>query len=254
MTFRNKIGAEVFKHKYQYREGGCGTWNELCEVLVKRVCQKYMTKVDMAKLTRYIQDMKFIPGGRYLYYAGREAKFYNNCFALIAEDTREGWAELSYKHFMGLMCGGGIGTYYGKVRPKGRSISKTGGEASGPLPLMMAMNEIGRHVKQGGSRRSALYASLPWNHKDIEEFLEIKNWPKHIIDLKANDFNYPAPLDMTNISVSYDTDWYEGTDDSVFLSNIRQAMQTSEPGFAFNLYENELDVARNAYLVCALWQ
>ena len=244
--FRNKIGEDVFKHKYMYREGGCGTWNELCEVLVDRVCSKYMTKVDQEQLVQYMKDMKFIPGGRYLYYAGRKAKFYNNCFTMIAEDTREGWADLSYKHFMGLMCGGGIGTYYGKIRPKGRSIAKTGGEASGPIPLMMAMNEIGRHVKQGGSRRSALYASLPWDHKDIDEFLNVKNWPKHIIDLKANDFNYPAPLDMTNVSVSYNTKWFEGEDDAVFNKNIEQACKTSEPGFAFNMYADSLDVARNA--------
>lgn len=246
MTFRNKIGNDVFEHKYMYREGGCGTWNELCEVLVNRVCFKYMTKVNMAKLIKYMQEMKFIPGGRYLYYAGREAKFYNNCFTMIAEDTREGWAELSYKHFMGLMCGGGIGTYYGNIRPKGRSIAKTGGEASGPIPLMMAMNEVGRHVKQGGSRRSALYASLPWNHRDIDEFVTVKNLDEFTMTAKEKDFNYPTPLDMTNVSVSYDTKWLEGNDNDVFNKNIKQACKTSEPGFSFNFYDNECDVGRNA--------
>lgn len=253
MGFRNRIGADVFNHKYRNSIGGCGTWNELCEVLVHRVCSKYMTKVNMKKLTKYMQDMKFIPGGRYLYYAGRPAKFFNNCFTMIAEDSREGWADLAHKHFMGLMCGGGIGTYYGKIRPKGSAITKTGGEASGPIPLMQAMNEIGRHVKQGGSRRSALYASLNWDHPDIYDFLTIKNWDEDTKQAKLKDFNFNAPLDMTNISVAYDTDWLEGSDDNVFNINILQACRTSEPGFSFNFYHDELDVARNAYLVCALW-
>lgn len=246
MAFRNKIGEDVFNHKYMYREGGCGTWNELCEVLVHRVCAKYMTKIDIVQLIKYMQDMKFIPGGRYLYYAGREAAFYNNCYVMIAEDSREGWADLGYQHFMGLMCGGGITTNYHKIRPKGSSISKTGSEASGPIPLMMAMNEIGRHVKQGGSRRSALGAILPWTHSDIDDFLYIKNWDDETIRLKADNFNYPAPLDMTNVSVSFDDAWHNGDDDTIFNETILQACKTSEPGMTFNLGNDALDIGRNA--------
>ena len=37
-----------------------------------------------------ITDLKFIPGGRYLYYAGRENKFFNNCYLLKAEDKKLG--------------------------------------------------------------------------------------------------------------------------------------------------------------------
>jgi ribonucleoside-diphosphate reductase alpha chain len=246
MAFRNKIGSDVFNHKYKYREGGCGTWEELSETLVERICNKYMTKIDMKTLKKYIKDMKFIPGGRYIYYAGRKALFINNCFTMIAEDSREGWADLGHKHFMALMCGGGVGTYYGKIRPKGCSISKTGGESSGTVPLMMSMNEIGRNVRQGGSRRSALWAGLPWDHGDINEFLYIKDWSEDVVKLKEKYFDHPAPLDVTNISVCYNTRWYEGDDDEVFNKNVLQACKTSEPGFAFNLYENECDVARNA--------
>ena len=38
------------------------------------------------------------------------------------------------------------------------------------------INEIGRSVMQGGSRRSAIYASLNWKHGDIQDFLNAKNW------------------------------------------------------------------------------
>lgn len=246
MQFRNKIGRDVFNHKYRYREGGCGTWSELSNTLVHRICDKYMFKKDIEQLVKYVEDMKFIPGGRYLYYAGRPAKFINNCFVFIAEDSREGWADLGHKHFMALMCGGGCGTYYGKVRPRGRSISRTGGESSGPIPLMKSMNEIGRHVKQGGSRRSALWGGLNWDHDDIEEFIFAKDWDENTIKLKSKDFNFPASLDMTNISVCYDTKWLEGHDDYIFDKNVYQACKTSEPGFAFNFYDNECDVGRNA--------
>ena len=244
MPFRNQIGKDVFDHKYKYREGNCGTWEELSHTLVHRVCDKYMIKKEINELIKIVTDMKFIPAGRYLYYAGREAAFFNNCMTFIAEDSREGWAELAHKHFMSLMAGGGCGTYYGKIRPRGRSISKTGGDASGPIPLMMAMNEIGRHVRQGGSRRSALFACLPYDHQDIEEFLHIKDWSDIIIKAKSKDIDFPAPLDMTNISIAYNS--YESTNTDIFKKNVLQACKTSEPGFAFNFGSQVLDIARNA--------
>ena len=241
--FKTKFAKDIFKAKYRNSVDHCDTWSNLAYVLVNNVCKSLLPVDEQRKLVQYITEMKFIPAGRYLYYAGRITSYYNNCFAMIAEDSREGWAELGYKHFMGLMCGGGIGTYYGKIRPKGSIITKTGGVASGPLSLMHAMNEIGRNVQQGGSRRSALLASLPYDHKDIQDFLHSKDWSEVVKSIKTNDFNFPAPLDMTNISVVYDTK--ESLDSDIFTQNVRQAMLSGEPGFKFNLIAPD-EVATNA--------
>jgi ribonucleoside-diphosphate reductase alpha chain len=140
---------------------------------------------------------------------------------------------------------------------------------------MYAINEIGRNVMQGGSRRSAIYASLNWQHEDITEFLKAKNWHEQVIlpgsdrgnpvitqwDAKQVNFNHNAPLDMTNISVNYDNAFLSsmdrtialGEDDSarlalqpVFLENCRQAMMTGEPGFSFNFGDKENETLRNA--------
>jgi ribonucleoside-diphosphate reductase alpha chain len=124
---------------------------------------------------------------------------------------------------------------------------------------MQMINEIGRHVMQGGSRRSAIYASLNWKHPDIEKFLVSKNWfdvpvgttGQTIFDIRQDDFNFPAPLDMTNISVNYDTNWLlnyweTGEVGSIFKTNVRQALQTAEPGFSFNFFEKENETLRNA--------
>ena len=112
---------------------------------------------------------------------------------------------------------------------------------------------------QGGSRRSAIYASLNWQHGDINEFLVAKDWQNMPVgktgatywDIKQDDFNFPAPLDMTNISVNYDTDWllqyYEtGKPGAVFTENVRQALKTAEPGFSFNFFDKEKETLRNA--------
>lgn len=256
--FRSKFSEDIFNHKY--RHDGAETWEALAKTLVNDVCGSLMPKEEIDQLGRYITEMKFIPGGRYLYYAGRPNKFFNNCYLLKAEeDTRQDWANLSWKAESCLMTGGGIGVDYSNYRHEGSPIQRTGGQASGPIPKMQMINEIGRRVMQGGSRRSAIYASLNWQHADVEKFLYAKDWEKMPVgstgktlwDIKQEDFNFPAPLDYTNISVNYDTEWllqyYEkGSPDKVFLENVRQAMKTAEPGFSFNFFDNETETLRNA--------
>ena len=256
--FRSKFSEDIFKHKYAHT--GCETWSSLAAVLVEDVCQSKMSKEDKDDLVNYITDLKFIPGGRYLYYAGRTNKFFNNCYLLKAEeDTREDWANVSWKSESCLMTGGGIGIDYSGYREEGRILAGTGGLASGPIPKMMMINEIGRRVMQGGSRRSAIYASLNWQHPDIYKFLECKNWYDMPVgdtgfsvgQVKEQDFNFNAPLDMTNISVNYDTEWllkYLRTGDTgeVFEKNVKQALSTAEPGFSFNFFDKENETLRNA--------
>jgi ribonucleoside-diphosphate reductase alpha chain len=103
---------------------------------------------------------------------------------------------------------------------------------------------------QGGSRRSAIYASLNWQHEDIPDFLKAKNWTDEVKALKETDFNFPAPLDMTNISVNYDdaaiTHGLGLENNSVFIENCYQAMRTGEPGFSFNFGDKQNETLRNA--------
>ena len=256
--FRSKFSEDIFNHKY--RHDGAETWTALSKTLVEDVCGDLMTSEERTQLAKYIEDMKFIPGGRYLYYAGRPNKFFNNCYLLKAEeDTREDWANLSWKAESCLMTGGGIGADYSVYRAEGTPIQRTGGQASGPIPKMQMLNEIGRRVMQGGSRRSAIYASLNWQHADIYKFMGAKDWQtmmvgstgKSLWDIKQDDFNFPAPLDMTNISVNYDTEWllnYYKTGDvgNVFIENVKQAMRSAEPGFSFNFFDKETETLRNA--------
>ena len=256
--FRSKFSEDIFKQKYAHQ--GCHTWADLAKTLVDDVCGEFLPKDELDDLTEIITNLQFIPGGRYLYYAGRPSKFFNNCYLLKAEeDSRQDWADLSWKSESCLMTGGGIGIDYSVYRPEGAGLSKTGGLASGPVPKMQMINEIGRRVMQGGSRRSAIYASLNWKHRDIDTFLNSKNWYDMPVgstgftvgQVKEQDFNFAAPLDMTNISVNYDTEWllnYWNTGEvgDVFKANVRQALSTAEPGFSFNFFDKENETLRNA--------
>ena len=158
--FRTAIGRNIYNQKYSHE--GAYTWPQLSEQLVREVlgCPEtrgYITQDDIQELTQYVTDMKFIPGGRYLYYAGRPLKAYNNCYLLKGEeDTREEWGSLLKRASDCLMTGGGIGIDYSVFRSEGTHLKRTGGKASGPIPLMHSVNETGRNVMQGGSRRSAI--------------------------------------------------------------------------------------------------
>jgi len=256
--FRTELSESIFYNKYSH--DGCETWEDLARTLTTQVTGKYVPKDIQDKIFEAIRDMKFIPGGRYLYYAGRPVKFFNNCYLLKAEeDTREDWANLSWKAESCLLTGGGIGADYTTYRDSNSTISRTGGKASGPIPKMLMLNEIGRRVMQGGSRRSAIYASLNHGHGDIETFLTVKDWKsipvgdtgQSLADIKNVDFNFPAPLDMTNISVNYDTKWLldyykTGEVGEVFMKNVHQALTGAEPGFSFNFFEKENETLRNA--------
>lgn len=259
-NFRTQFGENIFR--YKYAQGPGDTWEKLSDRLVEAVCgtdggtkQPLLSPEDQRQLAQYIKDFKFLPGGRYLYYAGRPFKAYNNCFLLRAEeDTREEWSAVTWRAMSCLMTGGGIGIDYSRLRPAGKALSRTGGTASGPLPLMYAINEIGRNVMQGGSRRSAIYASLSHQHEDIDKFLSAKNWSADIKEIKERDFNFPAPLDMTNISVNYDDSafkigpdgYYSLANNDIFKRNVRQALETGEPGFSFNFGSKKNETLRNA--------
>ena len=173
--FRTKFSESIFESKYKHELAE--DWYELSQTLIDDVCDSRISSDDKKRLVQLHAEMKFIAGGRYLYYAGRPHKFFNNCFLLRAEeDSREDWANLSWKSESALLTGGGIGIDYSIYRPSGALIKKTGGTASGPIPKMKMINEIGRNVMQGGSRRSAIYASLNWQHGDINDFLHIKDF------------------------------------------------------------------------------
>ena len=96
--FRSDLGENIFRSKYA--QGVNDSWDALAERLVEDVCgtrnniaQALMSKDDRDQLTQYIKEFKFVPGGRYIYYAGRPNSYFNNCYLLRAEeDTREEWA------------------------------------------------------------------------------------------------------------------------------------------------------------------
>ena len=210
-------------------------------------------------LVSLITERKFIPGGRYLAQAGRPRHQTNNCFLYRCKDSiadDDGWADTAAKSMMALSSGGGIGVVYSDVRPYGTPIKSTGGFGTGPLSPANIVNEIGRHMRSGGNRRAAIWGGLHWWHDDIFAWIEAKDWTEEQKAAKAADYNAPAPLDMTNISVILDSEFFLAYHNAahpkhqwardVYWTATKHMLMHGEPGFSINVGDDVNECLRNA--------
>lgn len=256
MSQMSFFAKTVMNEKYSHTlpDGSLETWPQIAHRVASSVLSAVNAPAWMVeKAEAAIRDRKFMPGGRYLYASGRDLHQTQNCLLLRAQDSREGWSQLLYKASMALMTGAGIGVEYSFIRPEGTLIKRTGGRATGPLALMQMLNEAGRGIRQGGDRRSAIWAGLRWDHSDVFKFIRMKDWSPEVRALKEKDYNFPATMDGTNISVGLNREFFEAYSDTshpkhtlaqtVYWETVRRMLKTAEPGFSINFDDEDL---RNA--------
>jgi ribonucleoside-diphosphate reductase alpha chain len=105
-----------------------------------------------------------------------------SCNGSYIEDTMD---SILYKTAeVGMMTKNAAGTsaYFGKIRPRGSSIS-TGHTSSGSVHFMELFDKVSNVVSQSGVRRGSMAAYLDIDHPDLEEFLRIKGEGHPIQDL-----------------------------------------------------------------------
>lgn len=261
------FAQSILTHKYLH-EGESG-WEDVARRVVTSVMGPYLPEM-VVPVTRAIIDRKFMPGGRYLYASGKRFHQTQNCLLLDVEDSRESISHLFERVGSGLMTGAGIGVMWSKLRSEGARVHGMGGNSTGPLAFMQSVNEIGRHIMQGGSRRAAIWAGLHWNHPDVFKFMAIKDWDERTTAAKNEDFNAYGPMDMTNISVILDDDFFAAYQDptwsqeysdgdsaqtytvdhdwaqTVYWTAIEKMLTTGEPGFSVDVGANAGEHLRNA--------
>ncbi len=252
-VFSTPFAQSIYLQKYS--KDGVETWADTSRRVVDAVCSQLVDNKTKESIYNIIFTRKFIPGGRYLYSAGRPFHQVNNCFLFRADDSREGWADLLHKSTASLMTGGGIGIDYSSLRPQGARIGRTGGMSTGPIALMEMVNESGRFIMQGGQRRSAIWAGLNWSHGDTDKFINLKNHSADLVAMKEKDFNFRLPMELTNISVIYDTEFFVAIENEqhlkhelakkIWRDNCKQAFSTAEPGMSFN-FRKDNESLRNA--------
>jgi len=97
-----------------------------------------------------------------------------SCFLNRVEDTREGIIDHYGESSWLSSIGGGVGGYWGDVRPLGSSISR-GGTSTGVIPFVKVTEDLMMAFNQGATRRGSYAAYLPVSHPEIMEFIEIRS-------------------------------------------------------------------------------
>ena len=151
-----------------------------------------------------------------------------SCFSIhISDDTGSIY---SHKKEAAMLSknGGGVGVWFGDIRPSGAPI-KGGGKSSGLAGWMQGYDHDARIVSQGGVRRGsfALYTSI--DHPDFPEILETKDHtkgdPRHWIDSNI----------AVTIPDSFMIDMIEngGHNQELFGETIRARLMSGSPYMVF---------------------
>lgn len=96
-----------------------------------------------------------------------------SCFGSFVPDSIDGIMGSMHEIAMLSKHGGGIGTFWGSVRPRGSSITGNG-KTDGIVPFLKILDSTTVGVSQGGVRRGASAAYLPIEHDDFDEFINIR--------------------------------------------------------------------------------
>ncbi|QTA38342.1 adenosylcobalamin-dependent ribonucleoside-diphosphate reductase [Thermosipho ferrireducens] len=167
------------------------------------------------------------------------------CFVVPVEDSIDGIFEAVKEYALITKAGGGIGSNFSKLRPKGSFVAGTHGQASGPISFMHVFNSAIAVVEQGYRRRGALMGILNINHPDIEEFITAKENNDGEKILKFFNISVGIPFEKEIFLKLYEEDGEIELKHPKFeiirkikvrklMEKItKNAWKTGDPGFAF---------------------
>ncbi len=139
-----------------------------------RVARHYGDDADHAqRIYDYISKLWFMPATPVLSNGGAKRGLPISCFLNGVGDSLDDIVGTWNENVALASNGGGIGTYWGKVRSIGERV-KHAGATSGIIPFIRVMDSLTLAISQGSLRRGSAACYLDVHHPEIEEFLEIR--------------------------------------------------------------------------------
>lgn len=105
--------------------------------------------------------------------SGTERGLPISCFSVHVPDSVDGIFTTMHEVAMLSKYGGGVGSYWGDVRARGKEITGNG-KSEGVIPWLKVLDSTTISVSQGQTRRGATAGYLDVEHGDIEEFLRVR--------------------------------------------------------------------------------
>jgi len=138
-----------------------------------RVSCAYADDVEHAqRLYDAMSRLWFMPATPILSNGGAGRGLPISCFLNDVPDSLDGIVSTWNENVALASNGGGIGTYWGKVRSIGEKVKS--GLTSGIIPFIHVMDGLTLAISQGSLRRGSAAVYLDITHPEIEEFLEIR--------------------------------------------------------------------------------
>ena len=152
--------------------------------LFARVAAAYSDDADHAqRVYDYISRLWFMPATPVLSNGGTGRGLPISCYLNSVDDSLQAITEIWNENVWLASKGGGIGTYWGRVRGIGEPVGLNG-KTSGIIPFVRVMDSLTLAISQGSLRRGSAAVYLDVAHPEIEEFLEIRK--------PSGDFNRKA--------------------------------------------------------------
>ncbi len=172
-----EFGKETLKDRYLLPGEGY-------QDLFARVAAAYSDDADHAqRVYDYISRLWFMPATPVLSNGGTGRGLPISCYLNTVDDSLEGIVGTWNENVWLASRGGGIGTYWGRVRGIGEPVGLNG-KTSGIIPFVRVMDSLTLAISQGSLRRGSAACYLDVSHPEIEEFLEIRK--------PSGDFNRKA--------------------------------------------------------------
>lgn len=175
------IAHQIWDEKYRFKDNDGEPVDITVEDTFKRVATA-LASVEknphpwVDKFYEALHDFSVLPAGRIIAGAGtgRDVTL-NNCYVLgEVPDSLVGIMDILKAGALTMKEGGGIGTDFSTLRPKGALIESLGSSSSGPLAFMDQWDAMCRSIMSAGHRRGAMMGTLCIDHPDIEAFIDAK--------------------------------------------------------------------------------
>ena len=182
LYFTQPISEDIWGMKYQFKTfekkpidvDVVDTWLRISKTLASVEGANQIKHEE--EFFRILEGFQFLPAGRITAGTGtgRDVTL-SNCFVMQrVPDSMKGIFDVLKQSALTMQQGGGIGTDFSTLRPKGAEVKGVAADASGPLSFMEVWDAMCRTVMSAGSRRGAMMGTMRCDHPDIEDFIEAK--------------------------------------------------------------------------------
>jgi len=236
------------------QETPAGMYKRIVDTLEKRYLQmlintnkfsledcKQKAEIAREKWYHYIWKGWLCPSTPICANVGTKRGYNISCFTIRLEDTLDSIYQKVHEMSMLSKMGGGVGVTFDKVRGRGEVIS-TGGFTEGTIPFMKVYDSAITAASQSNIRRGAASINLPIRHKDIKEFLHIRE-PKGDINKQCLNINHCVTID------DYFMEKIEEGDQSyreIYAELLSARLNTGEP---YIMYYHNVHSARPSDMV-----